>query len=535
MRYNTKKWLEHIENVIEKGPYKADWDSLSAFRAPKWFSERRFGIFIHWGLYSVPAFNHEWYSRCMYIKDSPEYKHHVETFGEPKDFGYKDFIPLLTAEKFDPAEWIKLFKEAGAGYVFPVAEHHDGFQMYRSELSEWNAYDMGPHRDILGELKAEAEKQDMIFCTSSHRAEHWWFMGHGMEFDSDVRRALTHSNGSAPTDNEFDSRTEIKSDAGYNCEKINESENNNLESSSADPYDFYWPANPEPDNFDMKSEPYPDETFLTDWLIRTVEIIDKFEPALLYFDWWIIHEAFKPYLKKLLAYYYNKGAEWGKQVAVCYKHDALSFGTGIVEIERGCFADAKAYPWQTDTAVARNSWCYTDSLDYKSSYEIIATLIEVVSKNGNLLLNVGPKADGSIPEGDKKILTDIAKWMKINGEAINNSKVWRVSKEGPAVDSDGQFADGSEKVYTSEDIRFTAGHGCIYAFVMKYPEDGRVLIKSLGRSGDKDKPAFFGLIREVSILGSSRKAAFEMRDDGLLVAGDAFVSDMPVVIKIETE
>ncbi|HBE10315.1 MAG TPA: alpha-L-fucosidase, partial [Lachnospiraceae bacterium] len=170
-KYDRDKWLAHIEEGINEGPFAADWDSLSDFREPDWFHRQRLGIFIHYGLYSVPAFNHEWYSRCMYIKDSPEYEHHIKTFGKHTEFGYKDFIPMLTAEKFDPKEWIELFKGAGAGYVCPVAEHHDGFQMYKSELSEWNAFDMGPHRDILGELKEEAEKQGLIFCTSSHRAE----------------------------------------------------------------------------------------------------------------------------------------------------------------------------------------------------------------------------------------------------------------------------------------------------------------------------------------------------------------------------
>lgn len=492
MKYDTEKWLRHIDEGIKEGPFSADWDSLSAFVVPEWFRQKRLGIFIHWGLYSVPAFNHEWYSRCMYIKDSPEYKHHVETFGPHKDFGYKDFIPMLTAENFSPDEWIKLFKDAGAGYIFPVAEHHDGFQMYRSELSEWNSYDKGPHRDILGELREASGKEGLTFCTSSHRAEHWWFMGHGREFESDIHEPM-------------------------------------------EPGDFYWPAMPEPDNFDMQSEPYPTDEYLTDWLIRTVEIIDRYKPALLYFDWWIIHEAFKPYLVKLLAYYYNQGAKWGTGAAVCYKHDALSFGTGIVEIERGSFAEARAFPWQTDTAVARNSWCYTDSLDYKSSYEIIATLIDVVSRNGNLLLNIGPKADGSIPDGDRRILTDLADWMKVNGEAINGSKVWRISKEGPTVDADGQFADGTEKAYTEEDIRFTAGHGCIYAFIMKYPKSGKIRIRSLGKSGDKDKPAFFGLIKKVSVLGYDITPDFSVEDDGLHILTEGVESDMPVVIKIETK
>lgn len=491
-KYDRDKWLAHIEEGINEGPFSADWDSLSDFREPDWFHRQRLGIFIHYGLYSVPAFNHEWYSRCMYIKDSPEYEHHIKTFGKHTEFGYKDFIPMLTAEKFDPKEWIELFKGAGAGYVCPVAEHHDGFQMYKSELSEWNAFDMGPHRDILGELKEEAEKQGLIFCTSSHRAEHWWFMGNGRNFESDIKDPM---------------------EVG----------------------DFYWPAMPEPDNFDMFSEPYPSDEYLTDWLIRTVEIIDKYKPAFLYFDWWIIHEAFKPYMVKLMAYYYNQGVKWGRNVAVCYKHDALSFGTGIVEIERGSFAEAKPYPWQTDTAVARNSWCYTDSLDYKSSYEIIATLIDVVSRNGNLLLNIGPKADGSIPDGDRRILMNLGRWMDVNKEAVINSKPWRRSKEGPTEDNDGQFADGKEKVYTEKDMRFTAGHGCIYAFVMKYPEDGNVNIRSLGKSDNKDVPDFFGIIKNVSILGSDSELTYTTDDKGLHLKSIVKDREFPVVVKIETK
>ena len=174
-----------------------------------------------------------------------------------------------------------------------------------------------------------------------------------------------------------------------------------------------------------------------------MELIVKYRPKLLYFDWWIQHEAFHPYLKKLAAFYYNCGKSWGEDVMICYKHDAMMFGSGIVEVERGGFAEAKPYAWQTDTAVARNSWCYTDSLDYKSSREIICTLVDVVSKNGHLLLNIGPKADGTIPEGDRQILLDMASWMKVNGEAVRGSKVWRKSMEGPTRAADGQFADAA--------------------------------------------------------------------------------------------
>lgn len=485
-----KKYLDEIEKVIEQGPYEPTWSSLSKWRVPAWFQEKKFGIFIHWGLYSVPANSNEWYSRNMYIKGMPAYEHHIKTYGAQKDFGYKDFIPMFTAEKFNPKEWAKLIKETGAQYVFPVAEHHDGFQMYKSEISKWNAYEMGPKRDILGELKEAFEEEGLVFCTSSHRAEHWFFMGHGKEFDSDIKDPMQRG-------------------------------------------DFYWPAMPEPDNQALQSEPYPTEEFLHDWLIRTCELIDSYQPKILYFDWWIQHEAFKPYLLKLAAYYYNRGVEWGTPTAICYKHDAMMFGSGIVEVERGGFADAKPYPWQTDTAVAHNSWCYTDTLDYKTTKEIVWKLIDVVSKNGNLLLNIGPKADGTIPEGDLKIMKELGAWMDVNHEAIYNSKTWRKAKEGPTKDSEGQFMDSQAQGYTSEDFRFTVANGALYAFALEYPEDGQVVIKSLAHSKDQNVPEFHGLIKNVSVLGFDETPEYHVSDEGLHIKTKNVKSTLPVVFKIE--
>ena len=487
-----KEILQKVEEIIAEGPHRPDWDSLAEMELPRWFSKEKLGIFIHWGLYSVPANSNEWYARNMYIKGMPAYEHHVKTYGAQKDFGYKDFIPLFQAEHFRPAQWVKLFSEAGAGYIFPVAEHHDGFQMYKSELSDWNAADMGPKRDILGELKAEAEKQGIRFCTSSHRAEHWFFMSHGKEFDSDIKEPLKKG-------------------------------------------DFYWPAMPEPEPENLYSEPYPGEEFLRDWLARTAEIILNYRPKLLYFDWWIQHEAFKPYLKKLAAFYYNCGEKWGEPVAICYKHDAMMFGSGIVEVERGGFAEPKPYAWQTDTAVARNSWCYTDSLDYKSSNEIICTLIDVVSKNGNLLLNIGPKADGTIPEGDKKILKDLAAWMKVNGEAIKGAKVWRKSAEGPTRAKGGQFSDQTEQIYTSEDYRFTANHGNIYAIALSCPRDGVFHVKSLAESKNQNVPEFHGIVKNVQILGYEGNLRWHTDGEGLHVVTDGMEADFPVVLKVEVE
>ena len=486
-----KEYLEEIEKVIAKGSYHADWESLFQFTVPFWFSKEKFGIFIHWGLYSIAAHANEWYSRNMYIKEKEEWEYHRKTFGEHTKFGYKDFIPMFTAEKFNPKEWAVLFKKAGARYIFPVAEHHDGFQMYRSEISKYNAWDMGPHRDLLGELKEAIEEEGLHFCTSSHRAEHWFFMGHGKEFESDIKEPMKRG-------------------------------------------DFYWPAMPEPDNQDLQSKPYPNEEFLTDWLLRTCEIIDKYQPSLLYFDWWLQHEAFKEVLKKLAAYYYNRGQEWGKDVAICYKHDAMMFGSGIVEVERGALASPKPYVWQTDTAIAKNSWCYTDTLEYKTSRQIICNFIEIISKNGNMLLNVGPKGDGSIPEKDVQILEEIGEWMQKNEAAIYGSKPWRKASEGTVQIVEGQFTDNEEPPYTKEDIRFTANGGSIYAFVMKYPKDGNVVIRSLAESKDQNVPEFHGLIKEVSVLGfEDAKVKWERDTEGLKLHVEGVESEMPVVIQIK--
>lgn len=484
-----KELLQKIDRTIQGGPYKDNWESLCSARTPAWFSGAKFGIFIHWGLYSLAAHNNEWYSRNMYIQDKEEWEYHQKTFGKHTEFGYKDFIPHFRAERFDPRAWAELFARAGAKYVMPVAEHHDGFQMYDSAISRWNAAAMGPHRDILGELKAACAEMGLHFCTSSHRAEHWFFMSHGKEFDSDVKEPLVRG-------------------------------------------DFYWPAMPEPDPQDLRSKPYPSEEFLQDWLVRTCELAEKYEPELLYFDWWIQHEAFKPYLKKAVAYYHNLGAARGVDTAVCYKHDAMMWGSGITEVERGSFRDAKPYVWQTDTAVANNSWCYTDTLEYKDAGDIIRMLVDVISKNGNLLLNIGPKGDGSIPQTDALILKQIGDWLSTCGEAVYESHVWRVSGEGPTKTVEGQFTDQCAPVYQENDFRFTARGGSVYVFAMQYPEHGRITVRSLAKSGNQNVPMFHGLIEEVAVLGEQRMPEWTVDEEGLHVRMQVAQRRFPVVLRV---
>ncbi len=489
MSYDLDAAMKHIREGIDKGPYKDTWESLSEYQVPDWYKNVKFGIFIHWGVFSVPAFDNEWYPRNMYIRGEKAYEHHIATYGPHKNFGYKDFVPMFKAEKFDPDQWMSLFKEAGAQYVIPVAEHHDGFQMYKSEISHWNAAEMGPMRDVLGELKESAGKQDLILGASSHRIEHWFFLGHGKQFDSDV----------------------VDVERGH----------------------IYWPSMPEPkDHFDSFSEPAPTDEFCQDWLARTVEIIDKYHPRVLYFDWWIHHSALRPYLKMLAAYYYNAMEAIGEKGIINYKEESFLFGTAVPDVERGQFAQTKPYIWQTDTAICFNSWCHTEQNRYKKAPDILCDLVDVVSKNGRMLLNVGPKKDGTITDEETAVLKEIGAWLKVNGEAIYSSHVYKINQEGPTEVKEGGFADGNVKVFTSEDFRFTRANDHLYAICLKKSETGDYLIKTLSKKTGSHTTGFSGIIKSVSVLGGDANLAFTQDEEGLHLH-TAYGDDKPITFKIE--
>ncbi|MFC4764898.1 alpha-L-fucosidase [Dyella koreensis] len=475
--------LAEVERGDGAGPFRADWASLQAYRSPTWYDDAKFGIFIHWGVYSVPAFGSEWYSRNMYVEGSNEFAHHVATYGPQSEFGYKDFIPKFKAEHFDPAVWAKLFREAGARYVVPVAEHHDGFAMYDSKLSDWTAVKMGPKRDVIGQLSRAIRAEGLHFGLSSHRAEHDWFMGNGRKFASDVND---------PKYAEFYGPAQVRM-AGSDSDALST--------------DFTFVS----------------QAWLDDWLARTTELIDDYHPDLIYFDWWIGHPTFRNSLPKMLAYYYNQGAARG--VVVNYKLGEFAEGAGVLDVERGQLTGIHPTHWQTDTSISNDSWGYIEHDTYKSPQVLIQLLADVVSKNGNLLLNIGPRADGVIPEGAQDTLRKIGGWLKVNGEAIYGSKPWRQFGEGPTEVAGGSFQDTKTKPYTAEDFRFTTHNGKLYAIELDWPAGGKAVIRSLKPSDG---------VRSVQLLANGKAVSWKQQDDGLHVTLPAKpVGEYAYVLRIE--
>jgi alpha-L-fucosidase len=447
---------------IAEGPFQPTWQSLSQYQIPRWYQDAKFGIFIHWGVYSVPAFGSEWYPRNMYQQGTKEFQHHITTYGAHAQFGYKDFIPQFTAEHYDPDQWAALFRQAGARFVMPVAEHHDGFPLYDCSFTEWSATRMGPKRDLIGELAEAVRKQWLIFAVSSHRAENWWFYDGGALFNSDVR------------------------DPRY--------------------AGLYGPA--------QQRDSQPNDAFLQDWLARSCELVDKYQPQIVWFDWWIEQPSFVPYLQRFAAHYYNRAAEWGIEVAINYKHQAFPERAAVYDIERGQLTDIRYPFWQADTAVAKNSWGFTEGQDYKTATALVGDLIDIVSKNGALLLNIGPRPDGTIPDDDAQRLLDIGSWLGTNGEAVYDSRPWKVYGEGPTQVIGGTFNDTKREAFCERDIRFTTRGETLYATLLGWPTNkGETLIQSLGT----DLRLYSGDIERVEMLGHNEPLKWSRTSRGLKV------------------
>jgi alpha-L-fucosidase len=472
----VKALVSKVNAGIAKGPFKATLESLKRYQAPDWYRDAKFGIFIHWGLYSVPAYNNEWYSRLMYQKDTDEFKHHIATFGPQDKYGYKNFIPLLTADRYDADHWAELFKMAGAKYVVPVAEHHDGFAMYDTSLSRWSAKKMGPKRDLIGELAQAVRTKGLVFGLSTHRAEHWWFMNGGMKFPSDVQNPAYA--------------------------------------------DFYGPAQPD-------GTP-PDAEFLSNWLARCAELVDKYHPQVMGdFDWWIGEQpAFDPFIQKLKAYYYNQAARRKEGVVLTAKVKTFIPGTSLEDVEKGQISDINPVAWQTDTSISWRSWAYLkDDPRYKDAGYLIRYLINTVSKNGNLLLNISPKPDGTIPEEQEKILLQIGAWLKVNGEAIYGTRPWTTFGEGPTQEKGGSFQEASV-TYRDGDVRYTRKGDGLYAISLVAPKKPI----ALGMLGRKESPSLEVL--SVEQIGSNAKVEWKRDGKALVLRPAKTEGDLPVVFKL---
>ena len=511
---------DETRDTNTRAPFHASWQSLAGYRTPAWFQDAKFGIFLHWGVYSVPAFGNEWYSRNMYVPGNKAFEHHIATFGPQDKFGYKDFIPLFRAEHFDPNAWLDLFARAGARYVVPVAEHCDGFSMYASDVNPWNAAQMGPHRDVVGELATATRAHGLHFGLSSHTAEHSWWYGAGRTFPSDVRdMSTTAANSLPPT-------AMLYGPAAPMALPRDDGQQN-------------YTAEPDPSHLEKWQPPSP--AFVDEWLAKSTELVDKYHPEFVYFDWWIGQPALKPALQQFAAYYYDRSREQHVEPVLTYKEESMPANVATLDIERGKLDTLRLLPWQTDTSVSIHSWGYAENDEYRTAKSLIHQLVDTVSKNGNLLLNVGPKSDGTIPDEARTVLLQMGDWLRVNGEAIYNTRPFTVFGEGPTKAPKNSTEKNKDiQAYTAEDIRFTTGHlasgePVTYAILLGWPTNGNLTIHTLF----KNNPYLDASVCGVDLLGSTAKLTPTQTPTGLhltlpATASAAGLDDLAYTLRVHT-
>jgi alpha-L-fucosidase len=411
---------------MQTGKFEPTWESLKQYECPEWFKDAKFGIYFHWGVYSVPAFGNEWYPRSMYIKGSSENKHHIETYGDPSQWPYNYFItgakdkkgnfvqfaPQLKSEggKFDPDEWAQLFADAGAKFAGPVAEHHDGFSMWASKVNPWNAKDMGPKLDLVGLLTDAIRRKNMKIILSMHHAYN-----------------ITGYYDAVPRTND----PKLQMLFGQQGKDKN-------------------------------------EAF---WLDKHKEIIDNYKPDILYQDF-NLHIISQSVLLEFLSYYYNKAAEWNKEVVATFK-DGLNKKCAVLDYERGGPPDITDNYWLTDDAISSSSWCYTEGIGYYSKKQILHAFLDRISKNGNMVLNISPKADGTIPPQQKDVLLTMGAWLKKYGEAVYATRAWERYGEGPTKMGAAHGVMGAPREGTAKDVRYTQSkdNTILYAILLGWEKD----------------------------------------------------------------
>jgi alpha-L-fucosidase len=471
--------------------YAPDWESLSKHRAaPQWFSDAKFGIYFHWGVYSVPAFGSEWYPRWMHFADRPEYKHHVETYGDPSKFGYHDFIPMFKAERFDPQEWADLFQKSGARFAGPVAEHHDGFSMWASKANPWNAKDMGPRRDIVGELEAAIRNRSMKFITTFHHDRHL------QRYNGKPEEKLFH-------------------DSHYPL------------------FPGLPPASSDPKLSILYGNISQPEWLETYWFGKLKEVIDGYSPDIIWFDSWLDRIP-EEYLKKFCAYYLNRAAAEGKEVVIVRKQNDLPIAFTVNDLEKSRMNRLGERAWMTDETISKGSWCYTEGLQIKAAKDVLHVLIDIVSKNGVLLLNISPKADGTIPEDQRDVLLQVGAWLGRFGESIYETRPWYTYGEGPTKEPEGDFKNREQFLklkYSAKDIRYTTKGSNVYAIVLGSPQSRQEMVLQSFVS-----PQFKDVIKNVSLLGSGENVSWRLSDEGLvLTVPESGGDEMAIAFRIELE
>jgi alpha-L-fucosidase len=462
---------------ITPGTFSGTVESLTNYSCPEWFRDAKFGIWAHWGPQAVPR-QGDWYARNMYLQGSPQYEHHLKTYGHPSTNGYKDIIPLWKAEKWDPDALMALYAKAGAKYFVSMGVHHDNFDLWNSKYHKWNAVSMGPKRDVVAEWKQAAVKYGLRFGVSEHLgASYGWFApSHGYDqfYEPGARLGIPYD--------------------------------------GADPkyQDLYHPNHDEP--FRWGPSWYAtNSAWHQEWFNRIKDLVDQSQPDFLYTDGGI---PFGEVGRSLVAHFYNaNAAAHGGKLEAVYTHKNMGTGefireAGVEDVERGVMKDINPLPWQTDTSIG--DWFYSDGFKYKNTTEVIHILADIVSKNGNMLLNVVLYADGSLPPESRQFLDEMAAWMAVNGEAIHGTRPWKIFGEGPTVTASGHFKE--DTAYTAQDIRFTTKASALYAITLGVPTK-EVRIKSLGQASTlADKP-----VAEVTLLGSSEKLNWKQEADALVI------------------
>ena len=470
--------------------FTEDWASLGKHNeTPEWFKNAKLGIYFHWGLYSVPAFSSEWYPRWMHFKDNKVYKHHVEKYGEPSEFGYHDFAPMFTAEKFNADEWAQLFKDAGAQFAGPVAEHHDGYAMWDSEITPWNTMDTGPKRDITGELEKAIKGKGMKFITAFHHAKN-------LQRSTEIGKEVPNSHF---------------------------------------PYfEGMPPSSNDPDLQLMYGNMEPGKWYKEVWFGKLKEVIDKYHPDIIWFDY-VLGDIPQEYRKEFAAYYLNEAAKIDQEAVIVRKQHDLPLSMSVEDLEQARKNTIGTKTWMTDATISNGSWCYTEDLGVKPAQDVLHMLIDIVSKNGVLLLNVSPKADGTIPDNQKEGILKMGTWLKKYGEAIYGTEAWYTFGEGPTKEPEGHFKNHKAFMklkYSNKDIRYTTKDYTIYAIVLGSVDPGKELkLESFAKERIHDAPT----IEKVSFLGSDEDITWTYsEEEGLRVkAPSTSIDNMATVIKVE--